>query len=164
MIYNKGYEALQRENFDYATEMFMQILAREPYVFEVRKTLREAQAAKTGKSGGFFKRAMSSASSSPQVAKGQMALRKNPLEAIQIAEQILNSDANSSSGHKLLAEAALAAQLPREAVMSLENLVGNSPKDRRLTFQLAEALAGSGRKTEGENVLVALQRHYPSRR
>jgi tetratricopeptide (TPR) repeat protein len=91
-----------------------------------------------------------------------MALRKNPLEAIQIAEQILNSDANSSGGHKLLAEAALASQMPREAVMSLEILVANSPKDKDLTYQLAEALADSGRKTEGEDALVALQKHHPS--
>ena len=30
MIYNKGYEALQRENFDYAIEMLTQVLVREP--------------------------------------------------------------------------------------------------------------------------------------
>jgi predicted Zn-dependent protease len=162
MLYTKGFEAYQRENFDYAIEMFTQILAREPYVFEIRKTLRTAQTAKSGKAGGFFKRFASSASASPMVAKGQMALRKNPLEAMQIAEQILNTDANSTSGHKLLAEAALAAEMPKVAVMSLEILVAASPKDKELSYQLADALAGSGRKTEGENVLSELQRHYPS--
>jgi tetratricopeptide (TPR) repeat protein len=161
MLHTRGFEAFQRENYDYAIEMFSQILIKEPYVFEIRKTLRAAQVAKSGKAGGFFKRALSSASSSPLVAKGQMVLRKNPLEAIQVAEQILGSDANSSGGHKLLAEAALAADMPREAVMSLEILVKNSPKDRDLSFQLAEALAGSGEKTRGEKVLVELQREYP---
>jgi tetratricopeptide (TPR) repeat protein len=161
MVYNKGFEAYQRENYDYAIEMFNQILIKEPYVFEIRKTLRDAQVARSGKAGGFFKRALSSASSSPLVAKGQLALRKNPLEAIQIAEQILSSDANSSGGHKLLAEAALAAEMPREAVMSLEILVKASPKDKDLSYQLAEALAGSGEKTKGEHVLVQLQREYP---
>jgi len=34
----------------------------------------------------------SNASSSPMVAKGQLALRKIPLKALQIAEQILNTD------------------------------------------------------------------------
>jgi tetratricopeptide (TPR) repeat protein len=161
MLHTRGAEAMQRENYDYAIEMFSQILIKEPYVFEIRKTLRAAQVAKSGKAGGFFKRALSSASSSPLVAKGQMALRKNPLEAVQIAEQILSTDANSTGGHKLLAEAALAANMPREAVMSLEMLVKSSPRDKELTFQLAEALAGSGEKTRGERVLMDLQREYP---
>ena len=161
MLYNRGFEAFQRENYDYAIEMFTQILTREPHVFEIRKTLRAAQIGKSGAAGGFFKRAFSSASASPLVAKGQMALRKSPLEAIQIAEQILNADANNASGHKLLAEAALAADMPREAVMSLEILVKHSPKDKELSFQLAEALAGSGEKTRGERVLTDLQKEYP---
>ncbi len=162
MLFTKGFEAYQRENYDYAIELFTQILAREPHIFEIRKTLRGAQAAKSGKAGGFFKRFASSASSSPMLAKGKMALSKNPLEAIQIAEQMLNTDANNSGAHRLLAEAALAADMPKEAVMSLEILVAASPKDKEATFQLAEALAGSGRKTEGENVLSELQRHYPA--
>jgi len=162
MLYTKGFEAFQRENFDYAIEMFTQILAREPHVFEIRKTLRTAQVAKSGKAGGFFKRTFSSASSSPMVAKGQLALRKNPLEALQIAEEILNTDANSSGGHKLLAEAALAAEMPEVAVMSLEILVKHSPKDKELTFQLAEAYADCGEKSKGERALAELQRLFPT--
>jgi tetratricopeptide (TPR) repeat protein len=161
-LYTKGVEAMQRDNADYAVDLFTQILSREPAVFEVRKMLRVAQQAKSGASKGFFKRAFSSAGSSPQYAKGQMALRKNPLEAMQIAEEILNTDANSPSGHKLLAEAALAAQMPREAVMSLEVLVQHSPKDKDLSYQLAEALALSGERTRGEEVLMALQRQHPT--
>src|ERR1700729_3238651 len=101
-IYSKGYEAFQRENFDYAIELFNQILIKEPSNYECRQALRGAQNGKSGAKTGFFKRAFSSASSSPMVAKGQLALRKSPLEAIQIAEQILASDANNSGAHKLL--------------------------------------------------------------
>jgi tetratricopeptide (TPR) repeat protein len=162
MLYARGVEAMQRDNFDYAIEMFTQVLAKEPTIFEIRKTLRIAQNGKSGAKKGLFNRAFSSASSSPLIAKGQLALRKSPLEAIQIAEQVLNTDANNPAAHKLLAEAALAAEMPREAVMSLEVLVKNAPKDKELTFQLAEALADSGRKGEGEDVLVLLQRHYPA--
>ena len=153
---------MQRDNFDYAIEMFTQILAREPAVFEIRKTLRPAQAAKSGKGGGFFKRAFSSASSSPDGRQGQMAMRRNPLEAMQIAEQILNARRAKASAHKLMAEAALAAEMPRVAVMSLEILVKDSPKDKELSFQLAEALARIGEKTKGEKVLTDLQSEYPT--
>jgi tetratricopeptide (TPR) repeat protein len=161
-LYTKGYDAFQRENFDYAIELFTQILTKEPYVLDCRKALRVAQAKKSGNAGGFFKRAFSSATSSPQVAKGQLALRKDPLEAIRIGEEILNADANSSSGHKLIAEAALAADMPQTAVLSLEVLVKNAPTDKSLNMQLADALVAGGEKTRAENVLETLRKSHPN--
>jgi tetratricopeptide (TPR) repeat protein len=162
MLYTKAKDALQRENFDYAIELFMQILNKEPSNIDARTSLRMAQRGKSGARGGFFKRAFSSASSSPLVAKGQLALRKNPLEAMEIAEQILNSDANSSGGHRLLAEAALAAELPQTAVMSLEILYKDSPKDKDAGMKLAEALALAGNTRRAEAVYEDLRREYPN--
>jgi len=161
MLHAKASDALQRENQDYAIELYTQILTREPLVYEIRKTLRAAQQTKAGARGGLFKRAFSSASSSPQLAKAQMALRSKPLEAIAIAETILNTDPNNASAHKIIAEAAMASQMPKEAVMSFEILVKNSPKDRQLTFQYAEALADAGQKTQGERALMDLLRQFP---
>jgi len=162
MRYTKGCDALQRENFDYAIELFSQILEQEPYVFECRRSLRSAQLKKSGGGGGFFKRAFNTASSSPMVAKGQMALRRNPLEALQIAEQILNGDPQNSGAHKLIAEAALATDMPRTAVMSLDILVKHSPKDKELNMKLAEAWAKAGDKERAEKVYTDLQAEYPS--
>ena len=73
------------------------------------------------------------------LAKGQLQLMKNPLDALKTAEQVLNSDANSAAGHKLLAEAALAADLPKTAVLSLQIVVKNSPKDEDAQKALARA-------------------------
>ena len=81
-LFTKGSDALQRENLDYAINLFTQILAREPAQYEVRKALRTAQIKKAGSGGGFFKKMMSSAGSSPLVAKGHMAMGKNPAEAL----------------------------------------------------------------------------------
>src|ERR1044071_1314224 len=128
--FEKGATALQRENYDYAIAIFGEILNKEPAFFECREFLSVAQFKKTGGGTGFFKKVFSSASSSPQIAKGQLALRNNPLEAMNIAEHILNGDPQNTAAHKLLAEAALAADLPRTAVFSLEILVKNSPKDK----------------------------------
>src|SRR5258708_26364726 len=93
MLFTKGNDALQRENYDYAIDLFNQVLQKEPFLYDCRKALRTAQLRKAGAQGGFFKKMFSNASSSPMIAKGQMALRKDPLEALQIAEQILNGDA-----------------------------------------------------------------------
>src|SRR5262245_24387534 len=115
-LYDKGTVALQRNNLDYAIAIFNQVLQQEPALFECRQALRATQIKKAGAQSGFFKKVFSGASASPLLAKAQIALRKNPLEAIQTAEEILNSDPHSAPAHKLLAEAALAAHLPRTAI------------------------------------------------
>ena len=161
MIFTKGTDALQRDNFDYAIDLFTQILAKEPGLFEIRKSLRAAQLRKAGAAKGFFKKMLSNAGSSPLMAKGQMALRKDPAEALQIAEQILNSDAYSSAGHRLVVEAATALEMPRTAVLSLEIIAGNSPKDRDIAIKFAEALAQTGEATRAEQLLADLYRQFP---
>ena len=52
-LYTKGQEALQRDNFDYAIDLFNQVLSKEPRLFEVRKALRMAQTKKAGNGSGF---------------------------------------------------------------------------------------------------------------
>src|SRR5580658_6635302 len=143
-LYKKAQEAAQRENTDYAITLFNQVLEKEPGFIEGRKALRAEQFKKAGASGGFFKKMLNSASSSPLVAKGQLALRSNPANALVIAEQILNSDPNSSGGHKIIVEAAQALELPRTALLSFETLIKNSPKDKNLAIDFARASADAG--------------------
>jgi len=161
-IFQKGNDALLRENYDYAVDLLTQVMEREPAFYEGRKALRVAQAKKAGGGGGFFKKAMRSASSSPLVAKGQIALRRNPVEALAIGEQILNSDPNSSGGHRLIAEAAVALDMPRTAVMSLDMLFRNSPKDKTIAIQYANMLAAIGEARRAEKILMDLQSAMPS--
>src|SRR5712691_558891 len=161
VIFTKGSEALQRDNFDYAIDLFNQVLAREPGLYECRKALRTAQLSKAGDRGGFMKKFFSSASSSPLVAKGQLAMRKDPAEALQIAEQILNHDPYNSGAHRLVVEAAAALQFPHTAVMSLEILVKNSPKDRDVAIQYANMLADTGEVSRAEKTLADLLRQIP---
>ena len=161
VLFTKGNEALQRDNFDYAIDLFNQILVREPANFDCRKALREAQQGKAGEGKGFFKKVLSSASSSPAIAKGELALRRDPVEALQIAEQVLNHDANNSAAHRLIVKAAAALEMPRTAVMSLEILVRNSPKDVHLVIHLANGLAKAGQVNRAEKILVEFQRLVP---
>ena len=161
VIFQKGNDALIRENYDYAVDLLMQVLEKEPTFYEGRKALRQAQANKAG-GGGFFKKAWSSASSSPLVAKGQIALRTNPAGALHIGEQILNNDPASSSGHRLIAEAAIAMDMPRTAVMSLDLLLKNSPKDKTIAIQYANMLAEIGEAQRAERILMELARLTPN--
>jgi hypothetical protein len=162
MLFTKGNQALQRDNFDYAMDLYNQVLAREPGLFECRQALRTAQLQKAGHRSGFFKKMLSSAGSSPMVAKGHMALSKDPAEALKIAEQILNGDPHSSAGHRLLVEAATALELPRTAVLSLEILHATSPKDKDIAIKFANALAASGEAGRAERVMSDLYRSFPT--
>ena len=152
VLFAKGTEALQRDNVDYAISLLSQGLEKEPAYFEGRKALRTAQFKKAGTGGGgFFKKMLSGAGSSPQIAKAKMALGKNPGEAMAIAEQILNGDPNNASAHRIIVDAANALELPHTAVLSYETLVRQSPKDRNLAIDFAHALAAAGDISEGEN-------------
>jgi tetratricopeptide (TPR) repeat protein len=161
-LYDKGVTALQRNNLDYAIAIFMQVLGQEPGYFDAREALRATQFKKSGGKGGFFKKIVGTASSSPMVAKAQMTLRSNPLEAITTIEQVLVSDPNNASAHKVLAEAALASDLPKTAILSLEIILKNSPKDRETTMLLADALAQSGNVPKAEALLADLLRARPT--
>ncbi len=160
-LFTKGNDALQRDNFDYAIDLFTQVLIREPGLYECRKLLRQAQQRKAGASRGFMKKIWSSASAKPLVAKGEIALRTHPAEALQIGEQILNADPANSDGHRLVVKAANALELPHTAALSLEMLYRNAPKDKETGMEFAKALAQIGQPKQGEAVLAQLYRENP---
>jgi tetratricopeptide (TPR) repeat protein len=160
--YDKGITALQRNNFDYAIQLFSFALTREPGFWDARQALRATQFKKAGTGGGFFKKMIGGAANSPLVAKAQVQLRSNPLDAIATCEQILTSDPNSASAHKVLAEAAMAAELPKTAVLSLEIALKASPKDRDLSIQLANTLVEIGQVDRAEQMLGEMLRLRPA--
>ena len=163
-LYEKGTESLQRKNLDYALALLQQLVTREPAFFDGRKALRAAQFAKSaagGGSGGFFKKFVSGASNSPLLAKAQFALRNNPQEALAAAEQMLSSDPNSTAAHKVVAEAALALELPQTAILSLEILNKANASNKTITMQLAQALSASGDVKRADKLLHELSRSHP---
>jgi tetratricopeptide (TPR) repeat protein len=159
--YEKGKTAYDRNNFDYAIAIFTQVLEQDPAFYDCREALRASQFKKCGGSTTFFKKMLSGAGSSPLLAKGQLALLKNPVDALKIAEQILNSDPNSAAGHKLLGEAAMAADLPKTAILSLEIVAKNAPKDEESKKNLARAYSAAGQGDKAEAVFAELMRLHP---
>jgi tetratricopeptide (TPR) repeat protein len=161
-LYQKGATALQRQNFDYAIAILQQVLSREPSCLECRQALRAAQIKKSGGSTGFFKKVLGGASNSPLIAKAQMA-KSRPLEAMQLAEQILENDPQGSIGNRILAEAALSANLPKTACFAYEILLKTSPKDYDLTMAYGQALAAAGQVAKAETVYEELRRGHPNK-
>ncbi len=165
-LYEKGVAAIQRNNLDYAIPLLMQVLTVEPGFFEARQALRAAQFKKGGTGGGggtgFFKKMIGGAASQPALAKAQLSMRKNPAEALQAAEEILNSDAQNTGAHKLVIDAAQALGFLRTATLSLEILYKMNPKDRDLAMQLAASYTEAGNIEKAENVYSDILRQRPN--
>ena len=132
--FDKGIAALRKDNLDYATKLFEQALKREP-VFECREALRLNQFKRAEKKE-FFK-IFGKTTTSSLLPKGQLALRKNPIEAIEVAEQILNEDPYSVMGNKLLGEAASLAEFYKTALFAWELVMKQQPGDKGSTIKPA---------------------------
>ena len=162
-MHTKAVEAAQRENTDYAIALFAQVLEKAPGFFEGRKQLRAAQFAKAGAvSTGFFKKMLSGAGSSPQIAKAKMALNKNPAEAMAVAESVLGGDPNNLMAHRIIVDAAVALEMPQTQVFELETMVKISPKDKALVMEFAQTVSATGANARAaEKALNDLIRSLP---
>jgi tetratricopeptide (TPR) repeat protein len=162
-LYEKGVAAITRNNLDYAITILGGVLKIEPGFFEARQALRAAQVKKAGAAQtGFFKKMLGGAASQPGLAKAQLSLKKNPLEAIEAAEEVLNGDPMSTGAHKLLADAALEAGLFKTAILSLQILYKNNSRDREIAMELAEALTRAGQNEEAVKVYNDMLRVRPN--
>lgn len=160
--YEKGKMAFDRRNFDYAIDIFKNVLAQEPAFYECREALRASQFKKAGGGTSFLKKMMSGTATSPLVAKGQVELMRDAKLALRTAEDILTSDPNSAAGHKLLGEAAMLCDLPKTAILSLEIVTKNSPKDEDVKKSLARAYSAAGMGDKAEAIFAELMRLHPT--
>jgi tetratricopeptide (TPR) repeat protein len=158
-LYEKGLAAVQKHNLDYAVTLFGQVLKLEPAFYEAREALRASQHQRAVGKTSFFRKFVGSASA---ITRGQLALRANPLEALVIAEEVLNDDPGNVSAHELLAEAAIAAGFPKTAILSLEVAFKTKPNDRQLALNLAAAHALLGNRARAERILRDLLRVDPT--
>lgn len=159
--YEKGKAAFERNNLDYAIDILSAVLEREPAFYDCRVALRATQFKRAGGSGGtgFFRKMLSKSTSLP---KALAVWKRDPYEALKLCEQTLKGDPNSVAAHKVLADAALTADLPRTAVLSLEIAHRTAPKDREVTLKLAQALTVLGQWQRAEGLLHELVAAHPN--
>jgi len=156
-LFHRAVDAIERGNYDYAITLLEKVLEREPTFFDAHKALRAAQLARAKSRPGFLKKLFRGAT---VLGKAQISIKKNPLEAILLAEKVLTEDPQNLQAHKIIAEAALEADMPQTAILSLEYVWKLNPTDRDVGLKLADALAKVGRWQEAESILNGLQRVY----
>ncbi len=133
----KALSAIELKNYGYAVSLLDSVLKAEPAFLDGRKLMRKAQIGATkGKKKLLGNLGGSSLNISGLRNKGK--IEKDPEAAMVEAEKILSSDPASTSGNRLLYEAAEAAELPEVATFALETLVEANSKDIKIMHELAK--------------------------
>lgn len=135
--------ALQRGNFDYVVEVTGQVLKQTPGCLAVRKLQRGAQLKATEGKNKLFTKAFGS------VTQARLLfVKKDPAKQMENAERMIAADPHNPAGLRMLAEAAVALELPETAAFAWECLRELQPQDRDTLLGLGEAYIASGRAQE----------------
>lgn len=127
-LLNRAREASDRANHDYAITLLRQIVTQVPAHLDARRLLRANELLKF-KNVSSFSKSMLGVKIAPMTMKGKSSFKKSPVEAMEIAEEILHLDPTSDQGNNLLAEAAIAAEMVPVALLAYETLRDAKPND-----------------------------------
>ena len=160
-LWEKGYDCVEKKNYDYAMELLCMALEQDPSFFECRMALRAAQMKKHENAGRLAKMA-AAAKTAHHLAQAKLALsKKNNFGALVHAEKILCADPENSSGHRVIVDASKSLDYPQTLISSLQLLKRVNPKDNKLTQELADALEMLGDYDQAEEVMGQLSRMNP---
>lgn len=162
-FYDKGMAAMERENLDYARDMFFSALDIEPGFLRARKFLR-AGAMKKFKAakGGSVTHVISTLSGVGGIISGNMALSKKPQEALKTAEKLLWTDPLNKVFVDLLVKAATACDLPEVAVQTLEIVREHQPKDVVIIEMLGNLYLETNQTREARDCFERLSKLKPN--
>ena len=118
-----------KTNPQYAVEVLSGILSRNPGCLEVRRSLRRAQKAILGVKKGMFDGLLG--------GNAEKAAEKDPLAAIQSAEDTFAKKPGDIGANKLLAAAALKLDFPELAAFAYEELTQVDAKNVQNFIDLA---------------------------
>ncbi len=160
-LYQCGLAALEKNDIPSAIASFITALEMEPGFVACREALRRAQHKAAEKRPGFWKRVLRNGCFSPSLSRAEVLLHLQPLKTISLAERVLNHDPGNITAHKLLAKAALAAGLPRTALLSLKELDYGHSDHRAIKLAMAQALARTGDTSAAATIYGQLLKDNP---
>jgi len=128
-LHSKAVSALERDNLDFAIEMFMKVVENAPNYLAARRNLRLAAVAKFKRARkGAMTHQIASLTGIPKKLKIMALMKaKKPDEALMAAEELLLIDPLHIGFGKIYAQVALAAGQTEAAVMTLEIIREQSP-------------------------------------
>ena len=162
-MYAKGFSAVERNNLDYAISMFEAVLEQEPRLLQARKWLREVEVRKFTEAGGggAVKHWLVLLTNLPVYFKTQAKLKKDPAQALKLAEKLLKNDPFQPNFIVLLANAAIAAELPEIAIQILEFAKENIPQNIAWVRWLGRLYHDTGKAHESRLCFEEVARAKP---
>ena len=129
----KAVSAIELRNFSYAISLLQEILKQEPEFLTGRQLLRRAEVTKAKST----KKSFFHISTAPITAmKAQREIKKDPKHAVEMLEEVLETEPYNRQANALLKEAALAADWPEIAVFALRTLLEDNPRDVKVLHEL----------------------------
>ena len=144
-LFDKGFAAMERDNLDYAVDMFLAALDIEPRLLQARKFLRAAEVKKfkRGKANALTHQ-LATLQGMGNMLTATALMKSKPERALAIAEKLLRIDPLNPSFINVLAQAAQNADLPEVAIQTLEIACDHYAKDAKLIQRLADLYAETG--------------------
>ncbi|MFL6538039.1 MAG: tetratricopeptide repeat protein [Chthoniobacterales bacterium] len=152
----KAVAAMEMRNFPYAISLLQGILKREPEFFTGRQLLRRAEITRWRAEKKSF---LNISTASIGVMKAQRELKRDPGRAVELAEKVLEDEPFNRQANLLLKQAAIAAGWPQIAVMALETLLEEKPRDTKILHELGKLfheLSESEREVEVYNRITEI--------
>ena len=135
-IYNRATAAGRKKNWDYAIELMLNVLAKEPTLEPARKELRKYEQEKSD-ALGFFPKIIAQLSASMKVPKLKVLAKKAPFKAMQEYERLLGKYLYNPLVLNGLADAAASKGAYFIGIEALEIIHDQSPKNESNLRKLA---------------------------
>ena len=157
-LYNRASDAMRKDNADYAIEMLIATLDQEPNLLEARRLLRIAEIKKalSGKSSMGGLKGMGTKS------KVKSTIKKDPAKAMKLAEELMQVDPLNPGFIYTYNEAALAAEMPEAAVMTMELARDHNGRDKEYVEALGDLYVKTGNAKEAVECFTAVAQMDPN--
>ena len=163
-FYTRAQDAARQQNHDYAIEMYQTALKHCPEFRDARLDLRKVEVEKIkGKTSSLRQTLISAKNAISLNIKGPGLIKKGEYSlAFQLAEGILAQDPTVPGALKLLANAAVEADMEWLAIDTFEFFLKFNKKDSSAMKELVDLYLDNGRGTAAVELCQSLQRLNPN--
>ena len=159
--FRKAKDALARQNWDYVLALVPPILETHPGFLEGRRILRSAQVAKS-KGASALERGMAGVKAAPLLLAAKATAGKSFASALAKVEEALSMDPTGGQANGVLAEIAMANDLPGTAMFAYETVRMARPQDIGNLHGLARAQIAAKQMSKARDTYQAILHLNPA--
>lgn len=158
-LFTRAKQAAQSKNFDYAISLLQAALKEEPLFLEGRRYLRAIEIQKYKALSSFNKQMLSM---KVTTAAMKLSAKKDPLELLGLAEEVLALDPYHQKANTSIAEAGAELGHVEFKTFAYETLADGNPDNRVVLTQLAQAYMEAKDAAKAEKTYQRILDKYPT--